>query len=50
VRIIEPVLDALGIEHHLVERAGDVEKIAPAIEDAYARSGPLVMLIGREPL
>jgi len=28
----------------------DVEKVVPAIEAAYARSLPVVMLIGREPL
>ena len=50
VRVVEPVLDALGIAHHLIERPGDVERIAPAVEDAYARSAPVVMLIGTEPL
>jgi hypothetical protein len=49
VRIVEPVLDALQVEHHLIETPPDVEKIAPAIEGAYAQSLPVVLLIGREP-
>ncbi len=49
VRIVEPVLDALGITHQLVETAGDVEKIAPAIENAYATQTPVVLMIGTEP-
>jgi sulfopyruvate decarboxylase subunit alpha len=49
VKIIEPILDAMGIEHHLVERDDDVGRIAPAIEKAYAESFPTAVLIGREP-
>ena len=49
VRVVEPVLDALQIDHHLIEHPGDVEKIVPAIEAAYQSSKPVVMLIGREP-
>jgi len=49
LRIVEPILDAMGIEHHLVEEAEDIEKIVPAVEGAYHRSGPVVLLIGREP-
>jgi len=50
VRIVEPVLDAMGVEHALVEQAEDVQKIVPAVEGAYARLAPTVLLIGREPL
>ena len=50
IRIVEPVLDAMQIEHHLIEAPDDVEKVVPAIEAAYTRSMPVVMLIGREPL
>ena len=49
VRIIEPVLDAMQIEHHLIEQPGDIDKVAPAIEAAYLHSKPVVMLIGIEP-
>ncbi len=49
VRIVEPVLDAMGIEHHLIEAAEDIAKIAPAVERAYERSAPVALLIGREP-
>jgi sulfopyruvate decarboxylase TPP-binding subunit len=50
VRVVEPVLDAMQIPHHLIEAPDDVEKIVPAIEAAYAQELPVVMLIGREPL
>ena len=49
VRVVEPVLDAMQIAHHLIEAPDDVDKIVPAIEDAYARAMPVVMLIGKEP-
>jgi sulfopyruvate decarboxylase TPP-binding subunit len=50
VRIVEPILDAMGIPFHEIEEEADVAKIAPAIEDACARSRPVVLLIGRRPL
>ncbi len=50
LRIVEPVLDAMQIEHHLIEESGETAKIAPAIEQAYQRSLPVVLLIGQEPL
>lgn len=49
IRIVEPMLDALGIEHHLVEQEADVAKIAPAIEACYRESSPVALLIGRKP-
>ncbi|HEY7247750.1 MAG TPA: decarboxylase [Xanthobacteraceae bacterium] len=49
VRIVEPILDAMGIPHHLVNTDDDVAKIAPAIELAYAKSQPVALLIGRRP-
>jgi sulfopyruvate decarboxylase TPP-binding subunit len=49
VRIIEPILDAMGIPHHLINEEPDVAKIKPAIDDAYAQSHPVALLIGRRP-
>ena len=49
VRIIEPILDAMGIPHHLLNAEADVTRIRPAIEDAYAGSHPVALLIGRRP-
>ena len=49
VRIIEPILDDMGIEHHLVGVDADVGKIQPAIEAAYRESHPVAFLIGRSP-
>ena len=49
IRIVEPILDAMQIEHCLVEEAADVSKIVPAVDKAYASSLPVAMLVGREP-
>ena len=49
VRIIEPILDDIGIAHHLVRGEADVAKIGPAIEKAYTDSAPVAILIGRSP-
>ena len=49
VRIVEPVLDAMGIAYHEIEEEADTRKIRPAIDDAYARSRPVALLIGRRP-
>ena len=47
VRIIEPILDVMGIDRLLIEGPGDVALLAPAIENAYRTSRPLAALIGR---
>ncbi len=49
VRIVEPILEAMGVEYHEIEAEADVAKIRPAIDVAYARSRPVVLLIGVPP-
>jgi sulfopyruvate decarboxylase subunit alpha len=49
VRIVEPILEAMGIGYHNIENDGDVAKICPAIDQAYADSKPTVILIGQRP-
>jgi sulfopyruvate decarboxylase TPP-binding subunit len=49
VRIVEPILDAMGIEYHEIEQQADVPKIRPAIDAAYAASKPTIILIGQRP-
>jgi sulfopyruvate decarboxylase subunit alpha len=49
VRIVEPILDAMGIAYHEIEGDNDVGQIRPAIDEAYAGSRPVVLLIGRRP-
>jgi hypothetical protein len=39
----------MGIEHHLVERDLDAQKISAAIEKSFSHSSPSAILIGREP-
>jgi sulfopyruvate decarboxylase TPP-binding subunit len=49
VRIVEPILDAMGIPYHEIEEDADVGLIRPAIDEAYAGAHPVVLLIGRRP-
>ena len=49
VRIVEPILEAMGIAYHEIEAEADIAKIRPAVEEAYASSRPTVLLIGRRP-
>ena len=49
IRIVEPILDAMGIKHELIDTEKDIAKIQPAIDHAYAASEPVVLLIGRTP-
>jgi len=49
VRIIEPILDDMGIAHHRIGVNADVAKIQPAIEKAYRELHPVAFLIAREP-
>ena len=47
VRIVEPVLDAMEIDHILIENTDDVAQLPDAIDRAYDTSRPMVALIGR---
>jgi sulfopyruvate decarboxylase TPP-binding subunit len=49
LRIVEPVLDAMQIEHHLLQTSDDIGGLVPAIENAYSKQLPVVFLIGTEP-
>jgi sulfopyruvate decarboxylase subunit alpha len=49
VRIVEPILEDMGIVHHLVSLDADIPKIKPAIDKAYAESHPVAFLVGRSP-
>jgi len=50
VRIVTSILDAMGIAYEFLHTSGDEQRIAPAIERAYANSTPLALLIGRSPV
>jgi sulfopyruvate decarboxylase subunit alpha len=49
VRIVEPILESMGVPYHEIEGDADIPKIRPAIDGAYAGSHPVVLLIGRRP-
>jgi hypothetical protein len=50
VRIVEPILEDMGIAHHLISVDADVAKIQLAIEAAYRQSHPVAFLIARSPI
>jgi sulfopyruvate decarboxylase subunit alpha len=49
VRIVPPILDDMGIVHHVINVDADVAQIKPAIDKAYASSQPVAFLIARSP-
>lgn len=49
VRIVEPVLDAMGIEHARLSRRGDEARIPEAFQRARASRRPFIFLVGRTP-
>jgi sulfopyruvate decarboxylase subunit alpha len=50
VRILEPILDVLGIKRFLIDGDEDIDGITAAIEHAYSASEPVAFLIGRKPV
>jgi sulfopyruvate decarboxylase subunit alpha len=50
VKIVEPILDAMGIRHDLIDDDSDIFRIGPAVGDAYLAGHPLAFLLGRSPL
>ena len=50
VRIVEPILDAMGVAHVLVETRADEALVAPALDTAYATSRPVCVLLGASPM
>jgi hypothetical protein len=50
IRIVEPILDVMGIPHHLIDSDKDIEMVRPGIETAYRDNWPVAFLIGRPPV
>ena len=48
VRIVEPILEDMGIVHHFISLDADIGKIKPAIDKAYAESKPVAFLVRTE--
>jgi sulfopyruvate decarboxylase subunit alpha len=47
VKLTVDVVAATGIDTVFIEEPGDVARLAPAIEQAYATSRPMIALVGR---
>lgn len=50
IRIMEPILDAMGIDYGILRVGADVDTILPAIDGAYRDSRPFVFLVARSPV
>jgi sulfopyruvate decarboxylase subunit alpha len=50
VRIVEPLLDVMGIPYYLLSDDSDIARIGAGIERAYETRFPVVFLIGRSPV
>ena len=50
VKIIQPILDVMGIIHHVIETDDNISIIKPAINKAYETSTPVAFLIGSPPV
>jgi sulfopyruvate decarboxylase subunit alpha len=48
ITVTVKILEAMGIDYVSIEEPPDVERLAPAIDAAYAASRPFVALIGRK--
>src|ERR1700741_1396572 len=46
MKIIEPILDGMGIQYHWVETSEHTPKIIPAIQKAYDTVKPMAILVG----
>ena len=49
VRIVTPILDAMGVEHHTLYDDRDLPKIRTAIDRAYDASKAVAILVARRP-
>ena len=49
VRIVEPVLDAMGIQHGRLTLRGDEERIPAAFRQARSGKRPFIFLVTRSP-
>jgi sulfopyruvate decarboxylase TPP-binding subunit len=47
VRIVEPILDAMGIFHQCIETDADIPLIGPMVDRCYTRSEPVAILLGQ---
>jgi sulfopyruvate decarboxylase TPP-binding subunit len=49
LRIIEPILDVIGLRYHLVDSDADAPVVTQAIRSAYENSRPIALLVTRRP-
>jgi sulfopyruvate decarboxylase TPP-binding subunit len=47
VRIMEPILETMGIDHFCMEASQDIALLPPAIDRAFEMSRPVVALVGQ---
>jgi sulfopyruvate decarboxylase subunit alpha len=50
IRIMQPILETMGIGYDVLTSGADVAALAPAIEQAYTEEGPHVVLVASRPV
>ena len=50
VRVIQPMLDVMGVQHCVINSNAGIDAAMQAIDGAYRNSAPLVILLGRNPI
>lgn len=50
VRVLEPLLDVMGIAYLRIAQDADTSLIAPAVDEAYTEMKPIAFLIERRPV
>lgn len=50
IAMMEPIMEAMGLDYAVLREPGDAKLIAPAIDRAYQESRPLVLIVARSPV
>ena len=50
IRIVEPILETMGVDTRVLGTGADVVAVAPAIDHAYRSSRPLALVVARSPV
>jgi len=47
VRIVIPILKAMGLKYYLLQNTSDIKYIVPAIDEAYKNNQPVAIIVGK---
>jgi sulfopyruvate decarboxylase subunit alpha len=49
IRMLQPICEAMGLDHHLLDDESDIALIKTSIDKAYAQYSPVVLFISQSP-